>query len=443
MKEYLTIVLELSILFPCMQLAYLPMKQYFKLKPLKLMALTLLFSFVLCFGGGAVSYFFRIATVYMFLPLCALLLVFYINTLKVTGWKSISVFLAVGGLYSCLRNIALAIGDFNYEKSLFLPANSSLIWLSLCILANILLWHPAIHAARQLLENNAFAHTWYVFWGLPLLFVILNIAMVPLNPQIMTYGRLKPMYLVICVVLVFLLLLFYALFYLMAAGLNRNDKLRRENQFLYMQQSRYDSLNNAISQIKEARHDMRHHFNVMQSFAAKEDWEELKKYLCEVQDSIMDFDLGLCENTAVDSIAGHYSSLFRKNNIPFKFELNLPQELIVPEIDISLVMSNLLENAYEASMKTEAEKRFVNVKSHLYSEYMILISVENAFEGEIRVKDGVFQSSKRRGEGVGLQSVRHIAEKNGGYSKFIYENGVFYANIILRKADESEANKSE
>lgn len=81
-------------------------------------------------------------------------------------------------------------------------------------------------------------------------------------------------------------------------------------------------------------------------------------------------------------------------------------------------MSNLLENALEASLKTAPANRRIKVQAHLHSDYMVLLTVENAFEGMIHKKDGVFQSSKRRGEGVGIQSVRHIAEKNGGYSRF-------------------------
>lgn len=47
---------------------------------------------------------------------------------------------------------------------------------------------------------------------------------------------------------------------------------------------------------------------------------------------------------------------------------------------------------------------------------MVLLSVENTYDGTVREKDGVFLSAKRPGEGVGLQAVRHTAEKNGGMS---------------------------
>lgn len=58
-------------------------------------------------------------------------------------------------------------------------------------LAVLVLWYPATHAARRLLEDDAFIQTWYVFWILPLLFIGLH-------------------------------LLFVVLFYLMAFSLNRS-----------------------------------------------------------------------------------------------------------------------------------------------------------------------------------------------------------------------------
>ena len=67
----------------------------------------------------------------------------------------------------------------------------------------------------------------------------------------------------------------------------------------------------------------------------------------------------------------------------------------------------------------------------LHTDHLILIQVENAYDGEVRKKNGVFQSSKRKGNGVGIQSVRRISEKSGGANAFTYENGIFTAKIML------------
>ena len=83
-------------------------------------------------------------------------------------------------------------------------------------------------------------------------------------------------------------------------------------------------------------------------------------------------------------------------------------------------------------MKTAPERRQTKVTARLHSSHMVLLSVENTYDGRVREKDGVFLSCKRPGEGIGLQAVRHTAEKNGGYVRFYYGNGVFAANVILR-----------
>lgn len=66
-----------------------------------------------------------------------------------------------------------------------------------------------------------------------------------------------------------------------------------------------------------------------------------------------------------------------------------------------------------------------------------MIQVENTFDGKIEQKNTVFQSSKRPGNGIGIQSVRHIAEKNGGGSSFTYEDGKFEAKVMLRTDEKS------
>ena len=156
------------------------------------------------------------------------------------------------------------------------------VLVALCCASVLAVWYPATHAARKLLDVEAFAQTWYVFWILPLLFISLNISIIPINPNLLKLGRLRQIYILLSLVFLPLLLLLYALFYLMASSLNRNDRLRRENQLLSMQQARYDSLRVTIGQIRQARHDMRHHFHILQGFAAQENWERLASYLDEV-----------------------------------------------------------------------------------------------------------------------------------------------------------------
>ena len=437
MKEFLCATIECMVLLPGMLCAYLPMKQYLRMRPLRLAAFMVPLTLLLCLAGGALSYAFHVDPIWMLFPIAVIAAVIYVHTVRITRWKSISVFLAICASFSCLGSVAVAVsGILPYgNPAPPLSLGAAIIWFLMCSASVAMVWHPSTHAARKILDEGVFAQTWYVFWILPILFIGLNLAMIPIHPDILDIGRIRSLYILNSLSLLFLLLLFYALFYLMASSLNHNSRLRQENQFLAMQQARYDNLKTAIAQTREARHDIRHHFNILQHLAGQKEWEALAQYLSDVQNSLPDADLNLCDNTAVDSVASHYGLLYRKHNIPFSFELDLPENLPVPEPDLCLTMSNLLENALEASLKTDPAKRLIKVQVRLHLSHMVLLTVENTFDGDVSENDGVFLSSKRRGEGVGLQSVRHITEKNDGYCRFLYGNGTFCANIILRGKD--------
>lgn len=434
MTGFLSSLLEFMILLPGMLAAYLPMKEYLRLHPAKLTVAAVSLVFLIGCICSAVSCIFHVGMVWLFFPAAVILGIFYVHTLKINLWKSASVFLSICGVFSCLGSTAIAVngilspGEFAPPLSL----RGALFWLSACCLFVLVVWYPATHAARKLLEYEPLARTWYVFWVLPLLFTGLNLSMIPKEPDILDQGRIRLLYILFSFALLVLLLLFYTLFYLMASSLNHNDSLRKENQLLSMQHARYDSLCTAIEQTRQARHDMRHHFHILQSFAAQGKWENLARYLDEVQGSIPDGSLCLCRNSAVDSVAGYFAMRYQEHGIPLIFELALPPHLPVPDSTLCSVLSNLLENAMEASLKTAPERRQAKVWAHLHSSQIILLSVKNTYDGKVQEKDGIFLSSKRKGEGIGLQAVRHIAEKNGGYSQFHYEGGVFTANIILR-----------
>lgn len=51
-----------------------------------------------------------------------------------------------------------------------------------------------------------------------------------------------------------------------------------------------------------------------------------------------------------------------------------------------------------------------------------------------------YKSAKRKGNGVGIQSVRRIAERNGGACSFIHQDNVFTAKVMLRGDDQALKN---
>ena len=92
-------------------------------------------------------------------------------------------------------------------------------------------------------------------------------------------------------------------------------------------------------------------------------------------------------------MVGYYCALAKRENIPFSVQLALPECLPVDESNLSLVLSNLLENALEASLRTAPARRRIELTAYLHGNSLALIQVENTYDGIIREKEKVLVSS--------------------------------------------------
>ncbi len=437
MKDVLRPILELTVVFPGLLLAYFPVRSYLKQPPARLAAWAVPLLLGLCLGGGLLCYCFNSPTALPLLVITLAASLLYVKTLQTSLWKSGTIALAVCAVFACLNSLSRAIGTAITLRQQ-LPPDKPWFCFAACIFYNAVCWlitaaayYPATHAVRAMVEDDNFAQTWYVFWVLPLVFILLNLFITPRYQITLRTGRVLQVYIVMSIALLFLMFMFNAIFLLMANSLNRNARLQQKNQFLSMQQQRYESLKTAIDEARQARHDMRHQLNQISALAETGDLDGLKAYLAKTAARIPDLDMNFCENRAADSVVGYYCALAKREGVPFCAKLDLPQVLPVDEIDLCLVLSNLLENAFEASLRTAPARRRIKLTAYLHGNSLALIQVENTYDGVIREKGGVFQSSKRRENGVGIQSVRHIAEKTGGASTFTHQNGVFSAKVML------------
>ena len=83
----------------------------------------------------------------------------------------------------------------------------------------------------------------------------------------------------------------------------------------------------AIEEARQARHDIRHHFVRLSTLAEQGDIEKIKEYLSAATGKISGYNLHFCENQAVDSVFGYYSTIAERENIPFHALVSLPAVL--------------------------------------------------------------------------------------------------------------------
>lgn len=188
-------------------------------------------------------------------------------------------------------------------------------------------------------------------------------------------------------------------------------------------------------QIRGWRHDYHNHIQTMKAYLVMDRLEELDAYLNELDHDLTEIDTVIkTGNVMIDAILNSKISLAKQQGITVDAKAIVPKELgsSVSEIDLSLIIGNLMDNAMEACMRMEdTEQRFIRVyidimKGQLY------IYVMNAMAGELKRVGRSYATIKdSRHHGFGLMRIDKVVERCQGYLERADEEGVFATEVLL------------
>lgn len=210
------------------------------------------------------------------------------------------------------------------------------------------------------------------------------------------------------------------------------EKLRISKMQIALQHEQYEHLRDNIVYIQRAKHDLRHTLFALNGYAEQGDIPGLQNYLTKYLHIFDQEEQELfTENSSINALLSHYIQLARKHGVDVQADVNMPHEFGGCEVNICIILGNLLENAYEACTRQTKGEKYIHIRANLSGNDILTILVENTYDGAIRCVNDTFLSSKRQEEGIGISSVRAIAEHYHGVTNFTYENGVFRASILL------------
>lgn len=228
----------------------------------------------------------------------------------------------------------------------------------------------------------------------------------------------------------FLTSAFYFVFVLLYyAETQKQARLQRERDMLDTQlrlaQTEFASLRQLRQNAAAYRHDMRHHFALLQGLASEEHLEELKEYLRTAR-SDMDAitPIHFCENETVNLILSAFAAKAKQSGIMLTIDAQLPDALPFSDTELCSLLSNAMENAIQATENiTDSNKRIIRLR--VYSKNTKLcIDIRNSYHTEPLFHQGL-PVSKEPGHGFGTKSMVQIVEKHGGVCRFSVKDGWF------------------
>ena len=214
---------------------------------------------------------------------------------------------------------------------------------------------------------------------------------------------------------------------------NKTLELTERNHRLTMQALQYENLQGKITEARRAKHDVRHHIALMQKYLNDKDYDSLKKYLDGYGMSLPDDStLRFCENTAANAVLLYFAQQAKDNKIDYIVKTDIPENIDIPDTDISVMLGNLIENAVDACKKEKSDDKKVIIRANVDGG-SLCITVDNTYTGAPKfTSDGNLVSTKHAGLGLGTSSVKSIAARHSGLCRFEVKNGMFYASVLCQ-----------
>lgn len=244
------------------------------------------------------------------------------------------------------------------------------------------------------------------------------------------------LYLILFCIMAYLTLVVTLYFY---QSIKANKEIEYANRMLAKQiedsKQYVGQVDNVYQQMRALRHDTGNHMAVMKGLLETEKYQELRDYLGHWEEAYSNIVPSVKTGNAVTDIAiSEFVDRFADNGIILKTSLKYPSNVAVNPFEMCVVLTNALQNAYEASLRVS--EPYVEITS-VERDNIYIISIKNKTDKMVQIDEECIPISIKNsdGHGFGVRNIREIARKYNGDVEIKQHNGNdglwFVINIML------------
>ena len=178
------------------------------------------------------------------------------------------------------------------------------------------------------------------------------------------------------------------------------------------------------------KHDFHNHLQLLKSYLDAGDAERAREYVLELDEQLMNVDTLLkTGNVSLDAILSAKLAQAKSEKITVTVKANVPDGLTVSDLELSIIVGNLLDNAIEACRGAEGE-RFIRLFLGMKGK-MLYFSMLNAAGAKREKVGSLFKTGKSGAHGFGLKRAEAIIKDHGGWVKYNSEDGAFTSEFLV------------
>lgn len=303
-----------------------------------------------------------------------------------------------------------------------------LMFIGRLLLFPLVEWWAVRHLRKPYLElQESVADGWGIFAGMTALYYVL-LAVNANFPVIITK---RPRELPAFLLILLLMPMTYATIF---AALYRQLLLYRKWQSERALQEQKNTLEAQLEnqqRIRKMKHDMKGHTVTLSGLLATGKTKEALEYLKGVEAEMNTLSGQFCANPYLNAVFVHYSGKLEEIGAEYRFHIQVGEEEL-PYMELCQILSNGLENAYDALKGLAIEKREVSVQMK-YSRDYLLIRIRNSCRDDLHVEKGTVPATDKEGHdhGFGLVTVQEAAQRLDGEMFCYTENEKFVLDVMI------------
>ena len=247
--------------------------------------------------------------------------------------------------------------------------------------------------------------------------------------QAYSSGMFLILFLIGCLVLdVYIVVVFYRISIVRKTE-KENALLQQQSE---MQLEVYSDLQQRYQNSMRTIHDAKRHVRALESLIQSDHLAEAQQYkeslfqkLNELQPSIQ------CDNPLLSEILNHVFLKAEQRHIALKMDLQGEEQLsMLAGVDLTTIVSNLLDNAVDAVSELPEEQRYIHF-AVAFQMGEIMIHVENPTKNDLKREGNAVVSTKEGHLGLGLKNVEMVVKKYKGDFKIYVKDGNFVVAITI------------
>ncbi|MCD8397253.1 MAG: GHKL domain-containing protein [Lachnospiraceae bacterium] len=237
----------------------------------------------------------------------------------------------------------------------------------------------------------------------------------------------------------FILLFLFLLFFIYQLGASNAKVIQLlERQKTYeVEEMQYQSLIQSTKELREMKHDIEQHLNVIEHLIANGNETELSDYIGSYRKSLDQVHHFVSTgNAAVDCILSIKLEQCIKAGIHNSWSVIMPTELPIDILPFSSLLGNLWDNAIEACQRLKEKNPAMEPSIQFYIkpfQQMVIIHIENDYDGVILrdSKNEILSAKASSGHGIGLIRISEIVNEAEGILNLSTDNHIFTVHIMI------------